>query len=190
MCIFDVLISNSRFPSTIVISESNSRFPNKADVVCFRSRFPIPIHDSAISRFRESARFRDCAIPRFRDSAISHFRIARFRDSAISRFRNSTIWRFRGFTHYPQKRCRVNIPDVRSKRIGSAAPRLPPQLAEPPYAQRGVPLGLRAHPFEYYIVVNHCIASIRDRDLSYTVRNIVDLPLWNPSQIEFSLECS
>ena len=140
MCIFDVLISNSRFPNTIVISDSNSRFPIEADVACLRSRFPIPIHNSAISQVRKFfaiSRFRNFAIHQFRDSTISRYRIARFRNFAISQFRD--------FTQYPQKRHRVNIPDVRSKRIGSAAPRLPRQhhvrSQRPHMRNAGCPLG-------------------------------------------------
>ena len=167
MCIFDVLISNSRFPNTIVISDSNSRLPIKADVACFRSRFPIPIHDSAISRFREFAsyshfrdsafsRFRNSAMTRFRDSMISRFRDFAFQDCAIARFRNSAISRFRDFTQYPQKRCRVNIPDVRSKRIGTAAPRLPSQhhvrSLSPHMRNAGCPLGRGRIPSSLGIV--------------------------------------
>ena len=173
MHIFDVLISKSRFPIPIVISDFKLRFPIQADVACFRFRHPIPIRDFAISRFRDFSRIRDLVIPRIRDSAIARFRnfanprfrdsgISRFRDFAIPEFRDSTISRLRNSAisrFHPvsgkvlHRNCRVNIPDVPfSKRIGSAAPRLPRQhhvgSMSPLYAQRGVPLGPRAHPFD------------------------------------------
>ena len=134
---FDVLISKSRFPIPMVISDSKSRCSIHADVACFRFRFPIPIRYSAIPRFHDFAicsRIRDFASSRFhdlflnsriRDSAISRFRdfaIPRFRDSTISRFRDFAIPRFRDSAisrFYPvsgkalHQNCRVDILDVR-----------------------------------------------------------------------------
>ena len=171
MCIFDALNSNSRFPNTIVISDSKLRFPNQSDVACFRSRFPN--YDSAISRvrvffailrFRESAsfsQFRDSAIPQFRDSMISRIRNFAFsglRDSAISRFRIFAIPEFRDLAiprflpvsaealSREHPRCSIEAHRQRSAAFATSAPR---QIDEPPYAQRGVPFGPRAHPFEY-----------------------------------------
>jgi len=159
MYIFDVLISNSRFPNTIVISDSNSRFQIKADVACFRFRFPIPIHASAISRIRESAsfsqfrdsaisRFRNFAIPQFRDFAIPRFRIfriARFRDFAIPQFRDFAIPRFHPVSaealSREHPRCSIAAHRQRSAAFATSAQR---QFDEPPYAQRGVPFGPRA----------------------------------------------
>ena len=43
-------------------------------------------------------------------------------------------------------RCSIEAHRQRSAAFATSAPR---QLAEPPYAQRGVPCGPRAHPFEY-----------------------------------------
>ena len=147
MCIFAVLISNSRIPNTIVIFDSTLRFPNQADVACFRSRFPI--HDSAVSRFRESASFsqfrdyaisrfrnfaipqiRGFAIPQFRDSAFRDCAIARFRDSAISRFRNSAFPRFHPVSaealSREHPRCSIEAHRQRNAAFATSAP---PQLA-------------------------------------------------------------
>ena len=130
--------------------------------------FPIPISNSrfrdfavsrvreffAFSRFRNFAipQFRNFAIPRFRDSAISHFRIARFSDFAIPEFRDFAIPRFHPVSaealsrEYPQ--CSIEAHRQRSAAFATLAPR---QIAEPPSAQRGVPFGPRAHPFEFLI---------------------------------------
>ena len=111
------------------------------------------------------------AISRFRDFAISRFRgfaISGMRDSAVSRFRNFAISQFRDFAiprfhpvsgeavsrGYP--RCSIEAHRQRSAAFATSAPR---QIAEPPYAQRGVPFGLRAHPFDFEylrIAANSC----------------------------------
>ena len=134
----------------ISTSNSNPRFRDFAISRFFR--------EFAISCFFANSRIRDSAISRFRNFRIPRFRdfaIPRFRDSAISRFRNSPLSRFHLVSGKAlQRNCRVNIPEVRvSKRISSAAPRLLGQhhvsSLSPLYAQRGVPFGPRAHPFEF-----------------------------------------
>ena len=138
--------------------------------------FPIPISNSrfrdfAVSRVREffrnfaipqfrdsvNSRFRNSVISRFHDFAIPRFRVSGLRDSAISRFRYFAIPEFRDFAiprfhlvsaealSREHPRCSIEAHRQCSAAFATSSP---PQLAEPPYAQRGVPFGPRAHPFE------------------------------------------